>query len=113
MLQADTPARVVYCGTSSVFEGPDAQQSRPPGLSVDERPFVLVIGASYQHKNRPFACRVLAELRRRGWDGRLVLAGPTPPNGNSLADEEAVVAQLGLAGLVDVMADVTEAEKNW
>jgi GT2 family glycosyltransferase/glycosyltransferase involved in cell wall biosynthesis len=113
LLPSDTPARVVYCGTSSVFEGPAALQSRPDGVAADERPFVLVIGASYHHKNRPFACSVLAELRRRGWDGRLVLAGPTPPNGNSLAEEDAMIAELDLAGLVDVMADVTEAEKNW
>ena len=72
------------------------------------------IGASYHHKNRLFACRLLGELRRRGWDGRLVLAGPTPPNGNSLADEAGGDPRARASTrLVDIIADVTEDEKNW
>ncbi len=113
MLPVDTPVRVVHCGTSSVFERAESPRQRPTGVATDDRPFLLVLGASYHHKNRPFACRLLGELRRRGWDGRLVLAGPTPPNGNSLADEEAEILKLGLHGSVDAIADVSEAEKNW
>jgi glycosyltransferase involved in cell wall biosynthesis len=113
MLPAATPTHVVYCGTSSIFERADSPRRRPAAMAEDERPYLFVIGASYHHKNRVFACHLLAALRRRGWDGRLVLAGPTPPYGNSLDDEQATLDAAGLDGLVDVLADVTEDEKNW
>jgi glycosyltransferase involved in cell wall biosynthesis len=113
MLPEGMPTRVVYCGTSSVFEQAESPRRRPPQMSDDDRPYLFVIGASYHHKNRVLACRLLAALRRRGWDGRLVLAGPTPPDGNSLADEQVAIAEAGLDGLVVVLADVAEDEKNW
>ena len=103
---------VVWCG-ADLADGDDAE-SRPAGVPDDDG-FLLVLGASYLHKNRPFALRTWAELRRRGWDGRLVLAGPTPPHGNSLAREAELL--LGLPGDlradVAALATVSEDEKRW
>lgn len=37
--------------------------------------FVAVLGNDFAHKNRDFAVKVFAEMCRRGYEGRLVLAG--------------------------------------
>jgi GT2 family glycosyltransferase len=112
LVSPDAARAVVRCG-ANLGDGDDAE-SRPAGVPDDDG-YLLVLGASYLHKNRPFALRTWAELRRRGWNGRLVLAGPTPPHGNSLAREAELL--LGLPG--DVRADVvalatvSEDEKRW
>jgi glycosyltransferase involved in cell wall biosynthesis len=69
-------------------------ETPPPALDAEERPFILVLGHSYFHKNRVFALRVAEELRvRHAWDGALVFAGGSPEDGSSVADEEAFLAQ--------------------
>lgn len=75
--------------------------------------FLLCIGASYRHKNRVFALDVFTELKKRGWAGQLVLAGPTPPYGNSLADEALHSLQHALHKDVVALASVSEGEKEW
>jgi GT2 family glycosyltransferase len=113
LLPGGAAQAVVWCG-ADLGDGDHEAESRPAGVPDDDG-FLLVLGASYLHKNRPFALQTWAELRRRGWDGRLVLAGPTPPHGNSLAREAELL--LGLPG--DVRADVialatvSEREKRW
>lgn len=83
-------------------------------MPEDDRPFLFVIGASYHHKNRVFAVAVLSELRSRGWDGFLVLAGPTPPRGNSIGDEAiAALRDASIADHVVVLGDLSESEKSW
>ena len=58
--------------------------------------------------------QLLAELRRRGWKGRLVLAGPTPPRGNSFGTEAAArLRDPSLRSHVVTLGDLTEPEKNW
>jgi glycosyltransferase involved in cell wall biosynthesis len=80
----------------------------------DDRPFLLLLGASYHHKNRAFALELLGRLRSRGWDGRLVLAGPTPPRGNSAGDEAvAALRSPTVAEHVVTLGDLTEQEKTW
>jgi GT2 family glycosyltransferase len=103
---------VVWCGVDPVdVEG---SEDRPACLSPDDEGFLLCIGASYLHKNRRFALEVWADLRHRGWEGRLVLAGPTPPDGNSLAAEaEFLLGEPGLRAEVVTLGTVTEAEKRW
>lgn len=55
-----------------------------------------------------------AQLRRRGWTGRLVFAGPTPPFGNSLAAEaEQLLAGPGLRADVVDLGGVGEGQKQW
>ncbi len=115
LLSGRAAEAVVGCGVDGAPGTEDGPEAAPAGLGPGDEGFLLCLGASYLHKNRPFAVEVWTELRRRGWEGRLVLAGPTPPHGNSLARE----AELRLAMAEDVRADlvtlgtVSEDEKRW
>jgi GT2 family glycosyltransferase len=83
------------------------------GLPADAET-ILCLGTDFRHKNRVFALRLLDELRRHGWPGYLLLAGPRVTEGSSLADEAALLAlRPGLADAVIDLAAVTEAEKVW
>jgi glycosyltransferase involved in cell wall biosynthesis/GT2 family glycosyltransferase len=77
---------------------------RPAGVPDGE--FLVLLGADFRHKNRPFAIRLVTALRERGWDGALVLAGPHAEHGSSLDEEPEApgVVRLG---------QVSEAEKAW
>jgi GT2 family glycosyltransferase/glycosyltransferase involved in cell wall biosynthesis len=100
---------VTYCG---VDHEPLAGAVRPGGDLREH--FVLVLGVSYLHKNRAYALRLWAELRRRGYQGQIVLVGATPPNGNSLAEEASwQMANPALAADVVMMHSVPEDEKAW
>ena len=113
LIPTGTPQRVVWCGTTSAFHGIDTT-ARPGRMPDDDRPFLLLLGASYHHKNRAFALELLGQLRCRGWDGRLVLAGPTPPRGNSAGDEAvAALRSPTVAEYVVTLGDLTEQEKAW
>lgn len=72
--------------------------------------FILVLGASYAHKNRDLAIRVWHELRARGHNIALVLAGVVVPTGSSRNDE-ALASSKGEWPIT--LADVTSAERNW
>jgi Glycosyl transferases group 1 len=116
------PARctVAYLGTDLGERRPDGKAppagSAPAGLpSLAGTPFLLCIGADYQHKNRPFAIAVLDELRRRHqWPGALVLAGPHVEYGSSHELELATVRERGLTAehVIDLAA-VSDSERNW
>ena len=112
LLDEHTPWAVVSCGIR--LPDDDVDEVRPLTMGPDDTRFLLCIGASYLHKNRPFALQVWAEMRRRGWAGRLVLAGPTPPHGNSLAAEaELLLGQPHLRPHLVTLGSITEAEKRW
>jgi glycosyltransferase involved in cell wall biosynthesis len=56
------------------------------------RPYLMVVGNSYWHKNRLFALRLVRWLVDRcGWDGGLVFAGGHPGRGSSREAEQAVL----------------------
>ena len=79
-----------------------------------EFPF-LCLGADYSHKNRPFAIRVLRELRvAHGWRGHLVLAGAHVAHGSSREEERALLrGDPDLeSGVLDA-GPVDEAGKAW
>ena len=85
------------------------------GARLAETPFLLCIGADYQHKNRPFALAVVDELRRRhGWDGVLVLAGPHVEHGSSQREEAAVRAErsLGSEAVIE-LGSVSGGARLW
>jgi GT2 family glycosyltransferase len=112
LLEVGTPSSIVSCGVPE----PDAATpgTRPATYQAIEPGYVLCVGTSYRHKNRPFAMEVWFELRRRGWAGQLVLAGPNPPHGASLAEEAALLLQHAeLRAEVVTLASVTEEEKSW
>lgn len=83
--------------------------------ALADRPFILMIGANYHHKNRLYALSTFkALLTQTDWDGRLVFAGPHAMLGDSSADEKTKIAFSDVLQqrVVDVGA-VTESEKRW
>jgi GT2 family glycosyltransferase/glycosyltransferase involved in cell wall biosynthesis len=85
----------------------------PGGLDADDQGFLLVIGASYQHKNRLGALEAWKVMRHQGWTGKLVLAGPNPPVGSSVAEELRRVADEPFASDLVQLGPVSEDEKHW
>ena len=113
-LVAPAGASVVPLGV----DHPHSQATAPPGGArqlQSTRPVMLCLGSDFHHKNRVFALRILAALRKRhDWDGMLVFAGPTVAFGSSRQNESRLLAdqpELGEA-VLDVGA-VSEAEKHW
>lgn len=74
--------------------------------------FCLVLGANYTHKNRDLAIRAHSELRRRGVDIDLVLAGPSVDYGSSRMTE-AVAGAATNHDRIFVMDHVPAVERNW
>jgi glycosyltransferase involved in cell wall biosynthesis len=65
----------------------------------------VLLGADFRHKNQAFGIKLFEALRERGWQGALVLAGPSMEHGSA---PEA----LGMPGVVP-LGPVSEAEKAW
>jgi glycosyltransferase involved in cell wall biosynthesis len=110
-------ASVVRLGVDHSVAPVDRRSSAPAGAerlapSVDA---MLCLGTDFHHKNRLFALRILEYLRgRHGWNGVLVLAGPTVRHGSSHEQEaEWLAAHPELAAAVLDLGAVTEAEKAW
>ncbi|HEY4992143.1 MAG TPA: glycosyltransferase, partial [Nakamurella sp.] len=72
--------------------------------------YALVLGTNYAHKNRDLAIRAWQELRRRGHQLELVLAGVVVPVG-STRNEEMLAAVGGPEPIV--LPDVSDDERNW
>ncbi len=87
----------------------------PPALTGRDRPFLLVLGARFRHKNVRFALELLGALRdEHEWDGELVLAGGDVLNGSGSADDAAWLLRAPEhAGAVRELGAVTQAEKTW
>jgi orotate phosphoribosyltransferase len=111
LVPAGTSQKVVYTG--SQFD-PITNSEMPRELKGKSGPFLFVLGASYHHKNRPFAVRAVVEMLKRGWQGTLILAGPTPPAGSSLGLEAAeFLADGDLRSSVVQLASLSESQKRW
>jgi glycosyltransferase involved in cell wall biosynthesis len=88
--------------------------ARRPDRVPQGRELLVMIGSDYLHKNRLFALELVDELRRRGWDGVLVLAGAHVAHGGSAAAEaEQLREQPDLAAHVLDVGPVSESEKLW
>jgi glycosyltransferase involved in cell wall biosynthesis len=111
-LVASGATAVVYPGTDK--ERTASEPKAPTGMRESESGFFLCLGVSYKHKNRVVAMRIWQEARAQGWEGGLVLAGPSPPHGNSLADEdEFLLAHPELRSRVWRLGVLTSGEKEW
>ena len=110
LLRRQHHTAVTHCGIdhrSGVVAAHEPAGGLRPG-------FVLVLGASYLHKNRMFAVQLWADLRARGFGGQLALVGPEPDHGSSNAAEAAwCAANPLLADEVVSLPAVDEAEKAW
>jgi GT2 family glycosyltransferase len=111
LVPAGTSQKVVYTG--SQFD-PIPNSEMPRELKGKSGPFLFVLGASYHHKNRPLAVRAVVEMRKRGWQGTLILAGPTPPAGSSLGLEAAeFLTDADLRKSVVQLPSLSESQKRW
>jgi glycosyltransferase involved in cell wall biosynthesis len=110
-------ASVVHIGVDHAFSDPGEPVTPPRGAArlPEGAEAILCIGTDFRHKNRVFALRVLEQLQRRhGWQGYLLLAGPTVEQGSSIPQESEMLAlRPRLADAVLDFAAVSEAEKAW
>ena len=111
LLRRQHHAAITYCG---IDHRSGEVEARRPSVGSLTPGFVLVLGASYLHKNRIHAVEMWAAMRGRGFTGQLALVGPEPDHGSSVAAEAAWLAKNpDLADDVVVMPAVDEAEKAW
>ena len=102
---------VVPLGTGHLDENAPTRYPRElAARGFSARAFTLCLGVNYAHKNRHLAMAANAELRARGHDLDLVLAGPAVPYGTSRLAES---RYLGPDGHVHVLPEVAEDERNW
>lgn len=73
--------------------------------------YILVLGATYSHKNRDLAIRVWQCLRERGNHVALVMAGANVPKGSSRA-EEAMARRAG-DDMLMCLPDVSSGVRTW
>jgi GT2 family glycosyltransferase len=107
-------ACVTHLGVDHAFHGDDAgARLALPNADAIRPPHILLIGTDFQHKNRVFALRVANALTTKfGWQGSVVIAGPTVNVGSSLQAETAALAQMpALQGRVLRMGQVDERQK--
>jgi GT2 family glycosyltransferase len=106
--------RVVANGTDHATAGGAGAPRPPSGFESVGSPFLLCLGVDFRHKNRLFALELYDQLRRDGWEGRLVLAGPRAAHGSSAAEERAwLVTHPDAAAGVTMLPAVSESEKTW
>ena len=74
------------------------------------RPYLLMLGATYAHKNRDLGIRIWKKLRQRGLPHSLILVGASVPFGSSRLQE----AELS-EGIDEplILPDVPSEERNW
>ena len=82
--------------------------------SLGNRPFVLVLGNDFQHKNRDFAIRVWEQVLANGTNCDLVLAGLHVKSSSSKEQEAALLAQhTNLRGTSHTLGHVSSQSREW
>jgi glycosyltransferase involved in cell wall biosynthesis len=115
-LVAPERARVVPLGARNDVLKPSAEAVAPVALGGGaDRPFLLVLGSRFRHKNVRFALELLGALRaEHAWDGDLVIAGAEVLHGSGSGDDAAWLLQHPEhAAHVHVVGAVSEREKAW
>lgn len=93
----------------------DQPKSIPPSIMErgwSARSFVIVLGATYAHKNRDLALRVWSALKAKGFDHAMVLVGASVPFG-STRNEEAIVCPPQFQNDILSLPEVAAEERNW
>ena len=89
------------------------EASKPQQLAAT-KPFLLVLGNDFQHKNRDFAIKVWQELLNRGYQLDLVLAGLHVKDSSSKAAEKDLTSKhVNLRGDITTLGHVTSQERAW
>ncbi len=95
----------------------DLQVPNTPDMELKDlgsRPFVLVLGNDFLHKNRDFAIAVWEQVLRSGQSCDLVLAGLHTKSSSSRDREEALLARhIDLRGTAHVLGHVTPDMRAW
>ena len=82
--------------------------------SLGTRPFVLVLGNDFQHKNRDFAIRVWEQVLAEGTNCDLVLAGLHVKSSSSKEREDALLTQhTNLRGSAHTLGHVSPQSREW
>ena len=107
------PVRSVLLGTDHLSETRDLEMAgvSPAVAALEGESFLLVLGNDFAHKNRDFAVKVFVDMRQRGYQGRLVMAGFHLDLGSSYAIE-LQGAEPHLDSITR-MGSVPPAEKTW
>ena len=108
------PVRPVLLGTNHLHTVAAASAPAELGPAVgalENGRFLLVLGNDFEHKNRDFAVKVFADMRDRGYDGQLVLAGFHLDRGSSFGHE--LLGASGYTAQVIRLGSVSSAEKAW
>lgn len=104
---------VVPCGADHIGPTDVHRPTLPGGASTT--PFLVCLSATFWHKNRIHAIKTTLEMRKRGVDITLVIAGPEPFYGSSLAAENVLLAEVSAADRAAIVriGPVSESEKWW
>ena len=100
------PLGTEHLGRNDAVAYPGELEAR--GFMAGE--FALVLGANYTHKNREIALAAHEELRKRGFDLTLVMAGVSVPHGTTRLAENARGSH---AGHVIVIPELPASQRNW
>jgi glycosyltransferase involved in cell wall biosynthesis len=111
----DQRVTVVPLGTEHLGLAPTVRYpAQLDSVDFSARRFALALGVNYHHKNRELAIAAHSELRRRGHDLDLVLAGPAVPYGSTRVAESAQrFADRSSERWLHVLPEVHEHERNW
>lgn len=91
----------------------DTEMAKPKDLKTD-KPFLLVLGNDFTHKNRDFAIKVWQELLNQGHSIDLVLAGLHVKSSSSkAAEQELANKHVNLRGTISTLGHVTSEERTW
>ncbi len=111
----DERISVVPLGTEHLGAGLTTRYpAQLESLGFSGRRFALTLGVNYHHKNRELAIAAHRELRGRGLDLDLVMAGPAVPFGSTrLAESSERFADRSSQDWLHVLPEVHEHERNW
>ena len=105
------PLGLDHINTAATEPGEDIAYLRQ---DLGSRPFVLVLGNDFQHKNRDFAIEVWEAVLERGVNCDLVLAGLHVKSSSSKEREEALLSQhTNLRGTAHSVGHVSSQSREW
>ena len=108
--------RAIPLGLDHISAAPREPESdiEPVRSQVSVRPFVLVLGNDFVHKNRDFAISVWERVLEAGVNCDLVLAGLHVRSSSSRAAEDRLVSQhTNLRGTVHTIGHVSSESRTW
>jgi len=111
----DQRFRVVSPGVDHLLDSGPAAATEEVSDRLPQPPFILMLGTDFRHKNRLYALALVQVLvRKHGWNGKLVFAGPHAAWGGSADDEASLLARNpDLKNYLSTLGVVSQAEKRW